>query len=96
MKHKFTWIRPWHDRGPQHISCLHVDRQVRISFDGCPFHGAALYSCSVDGVGHWEMTFQWKVEIDKVVTMQLVQSNGTAVYVSEGDNVKHNVIMVMS
>ena len=55
-----------------------------------------MYSCNVDGVGHWEMTFHWKGGIDKVVTIQLVQFNGTAVYVSEGDNVKNKAMMVMS
>ena len=42
------------------------------------------------------MTFHWRGNVDKMVTIDLVQFNGTTTYLSTSENVKHNVIMVKS
>ena len=93
VKHKFTWVTPWRYKGNEHISMLVVDHNLRISFDGSDFHGAALYCTDEDGLGRWEMTFNWQGNLNFMKTTDLVQYKDTNTYTSLGPNYKHNVIM---
>ena len=45
-----------------------VNRFLQISYDSSSLHGSAVYTCIEEG-GQWEMTFNYKADVDKMKTV---------------------------
>ena len=94
-QHSFQSVRPWHYTGRSRISTLLMDHDLRISFDGSPYHGHAMYNF-IDGVGRGAMTFHWNGNEEDMKTVLLDQYNDTSTYPYFAANARGNVIMVQN
>ena len=71
-----------------------VNKLLQISYDGSSWHGSAIYRVTGDG-GQWEMTFNYKADVDKMKTVLFNELQHTTSFLHlNKENKGYNALLI--
>ena len=71
-----------------------VNKFLQISYDGSRWHGSACYTCTDEG-GQWEMTFNYKADVNKLKTVVFSELQHTTSFLHlNKENKGYNALLI--